>query len=113
MQNHTRIGTYITGFGLSIGLTLAAYFLVANHALSRGGLMAAIAVLALVQFLVQAVFFLHVGREAKPRWKLLVMVLMVLIVTILVGGSLWIMNNLNYHMTPTQINHYLQDQDGI
>ena len=31
--------------------------------------------LALIQAIVQLIFFLHVGQEAKPRWELIIFVL--------------------------------------
>lgn len=104
--------SYVSGFVLSVCLTVAAYLIVTRHTLSMHILIAAIVVLALVQFMVQLFFFLHLGRETKPRWKLGVFAFMIVIVAILVFGSLWIMNNLNYRMTPQQINQYMQDQDG-
>lgn len=107
-----NLRTYVTGFILSVALTLAAYLMVTQHTLSSRLLIGAIVALALVQFLVQMFFFLHLGRETKPRWKLVVLAFMIVIVGILVGGSLWVMNNLNYRMTPQQINQYLKSQDG-
>jgi cytochrome o ubiquinol oxidase operon protein cyoD len=103
---------YVIGFGLSLGLTLTAYLLVVNHAWSARYLIVAVITLALVQFLVQLRFFLHLGREGQPRWKLFVFLFMVMVVVILVFGSLWIMNNLNYRMTPQQINTYMNNQGG-
>lgn len=114
-MNDTRdvtLKTYVTGFIWSIGLTLIAYALVVHHALSATTLTAAIIGLALVQFMIQLLFFLHLGRETKPRWKLFVFLFMVMVVLILVFGSLWIMNNLNYRMTPQQINTYMNNQGG-
>ncbi len=105
--------SYVTGFILSLGLTLAAYFIVVNHSFSMSAIIAWIVALALAQFLVQMLFFLHLGREKKPRWKLYVALYMVMVVTILVLGSLWIMSNLNYRMTPAQINSYLNSQSGL
>ena len=35
------------------------------------------------------------------------------IVLIIVGGSVWIMNNLNYRMTPQQMEQYLKSQDSL
>jgi cytochrome o ubiquinol oxidase subunit IV len=111
---HGTLQMYISGFVLSIFLTLAAYTLVVSHEFSNWALALAIAGLAIVQFLVQLFFFLHLGRESKPRWKLTVFLFMLLVVGILVIGSLWIMYNLNYRMAPTQqqIDTYMQDQDG-
>jgi cytochrome o ubiquinol oxidase subunit IV len=104
--------SYMVGFGLSILLTMVAYVLVTKHIMTGSGLVAVIIGLALIQFFVQLFFFLHLGRETRPRWKLLVLAFMILIVLILVGGSIWIMYNLNYRMTPQQINNYMQNQDG-
>jgi cytochrome o ubiquinol oxidase subunit IV len=105
--------TYVTGFTASIVLTVTAYLLVVHHALSRRILIAAVVVLALAQFMVQLLFFLHLGRETKPRWKLAVFLFMIMVVLILVFGSLWIMTNLNYRMTPEQINNYMNSQAGL
>jgi cytochrome o ubiquinol oxidase operon protein cyoD len=113
MSAHGTLKSYVIGFIFSIYLTVTAYLLVVDHTLSGWALMLLIASLALAQFLVQLLFFLHLGRETKPRWKLLVFIFMIVIVVILVGGSLWIMANLNYHMTQSQINTYLRSQDGL
>ena len=72
----------------------------------------AIIFLAVVQLVVQLVFFLHLGRERQPRWNLLAFAFMAIVLLILVLGSLWIMNNLNYHMTQTDMLHYLNNQGG-
>lgn len=106
--------SYVTGFVLSLYLTTSAYLLVVHHTLARRNLLAAITGLALAQFAVQLLFFLHLGQESRPRWRLVVFSFMVLVVAILVFGSLWIMSNLNYHMTsPTAINKYIHNQDGL
>jgi cytochrome o ubiquinol oxidase subunit IV len=106
--------TYVTGYIFAVFLTLVAYELVEDHEFSKWTLALTIAGLAFVQFLVQVFFFLHLGRESKPRWKLAVFLFMLMVVGILVSGSLWIMYSLNYRMlmSPQQINTYMQDQDG-
>jgi cytochrome o ubiquinol oxidase operon protein cyoD len=105
--------TYIVGFLLSLELTIAAYLLVSRHvhshhaAFSHKYLIAMLIGLAVSQLMVQLVFFLHLSRESKPRWNLTVFSFAILVVLIVVIGSLWIMNNLNYHhgdtMTPEEI----------
>lgn len=110
--------TYTIGFLLSIALTLVAFGAVELHihghlSLARDTVIAGIIGLALVQFLVQLFFFLHLGRETKPRWKLVVFGFMIGVVGILVIGSLWIMSNLNYRMTPQEVTKYLRSQDGL
>lgn len=103
---------YIAGFVFSIILTLEAYLLVVNHTFSHHILIGVVAGLAVVQIVLQLLFFLHLGSETKPRWRLLVFCFMSLVVGILVIGSLWIMGNLNYRMTPQQVTQYLNDQGG-
>jgi cytochrome o ubiquinol oxidase operon protein cyoD len=102
--SHGSVASYVVGFALSIALTLGAYFSVTHHLFSHIGLIAVIFVLAMVQLVVQLLFFLHLGREGKPRFNLLTFLFMLLVLLIIVIGSLWIMNNLNYHsMTPNEV----------
>lgn len=107
------VGSYVLGYVSSLYITLTAYLLVRHHSLSKTVLVASVTGLALLQFIIQLVFFLHLGRETKPRWKLVVFLFMLLVVGILVGGSLWIMTNLNYRMTPQQITNYMNSQGGF
>jgi len=110
---HAKLSTYIIGFLLSLYLTLTAYWLTVHGALSRDTLIAAILGLAVIQFFVQAFFFLHIGKESKPRWNLLVFGFMLLIVLIVVIGSLWIMANLEYHhdVTPAELNNSIIEDE--
>lgn len=104
------LGSYVTGFILSIGLTLVAYFAAIKHVVSGQALIAVLLGLAVVQFAVQLFFFLHIGKETKPRWKLLVLFMMIIAVLIVVIGSIWVMYSLNDRMNPDQINHYMKSQ---
>ncbi|HSW98436.1 MAG TPA: cytochrome o ubiquinol oxidase subunit IV [Candidatus Saccharimonadales bacterium] len=102
--SHGSFKSYTVGFGLSVLVTLGAYLAVTQHVLGRTGLIAVIFALAVVQLVVQLLFFLHLGREGKPRLNLMSFLFMLLVLVIVVAGSLWIMNNLNYHMTPQDLN---------
>jgi cytochrome o ubiquinol oxidase operon protein cyoD len=106
------LSSYIGGFILSLMLTIEAYVLVTHSSLTNGKLTAVLIGFALAQLWVQLVFFLHVGDEKKPRWNLTVLLFAVMVVGIVVLGSLWIMQNLDYHghsqeMTPSEI---IQDE---
>jgi cytochrome o ubiquinol oxidase subunit IV len=81
--------SYTIGFLLSVGLTLLAFW-----AAPTFGSVAAVAIvgLALVQLVVQLVFFLHLGAGLSSRLTLLLFTLV--IIGILVLGTLWIMTNL-------------------
>jgi cytochrome o ubiquinol oxidase operon protein cyoD len=111
------IATYVAGFVASITLTLVAYYLVVDRVLSLTPWTIAgiIAVLALVQFVAQLYYFMHLRVKTKPRWQFVVFLFMLLVVLILVGGSIWIMASLNNRMvmTPDQVNQYMQDQAGL
>ena len=109
---------YLAGFGLSLLLTLLAFYLVSHRGakpsvLTHRFLIITIVVLAIVQLFVQLLFFLHLDRESKPRWNLLVASFAAIVVLILVIGSLWIMNNLNYHMEPVPSDKYIIKDEGI
>jgi cytochrome o ubiquinol oxidase operon protein cyoD len=114
-DSHARLRAYVTGFVLSIALTLAAYFVAVHPALPQRALFVALLVLACAQFAVQAVYFLHLGRGAASRDRLIVLSAAALIVLILVSGSLWIMFSLNQRMAPdpAQMQQYMNDQQGI
>ena len=109
-----KLSSYIIGFALSIYLTFFAYLAIVYQLFSRRVLLFVLPTTALLQFIVQLFFFLHLGREFKPRWKLYVFLMMLLIVVILVAGSIWIMANLNYHgQSPAAVNQYLKSQDRL
>jgi cytochrome o ubiquinol oxidase operon protein cyoD len=107
--------SYISGFILSVLLTITAYLAVTHHSGASKGLVALLLALAVIQLAVQLVFFLHLGRESKPRWKSMAFGFMLLVVLIVVLGSLWIMYHLNYHMmmSPTETAKYLNDQNSL
>lgn len=117
--------SYVIGFVLSILLTIAAYQLVVQHTNSADAnksnnlLIAQIIILAFIQFIVQLVFFLHLGRGKNARESQLVLVFMVVVVAILVVGSLWIMANLDYShgnmdsMTPKEIDNAIIEDQGL
>jgi cytochrome o ubiquinol oxidase operon protein cyoD len=97
-----KIYSYLLGFTLSITLTLVAFGINGIHSASghifptHEQILPTIIGLALVQLVVQLVFFLHLGQGEKPKWKLVAFILTIVIVAILVGGTLWIMQNLQY-----------------
>jgi cytochrome o ubiquinol oxidase operon protein cyoD len=108
--SRSKLGTYITGFVFSLLLTSAAYMSVTNHSLTRNTTIAVIVGLAIAQLLVQLVFFMHLGRGRSSRFNLVVFGFMLIVIGIVVGGSLWIMHNLDYHMMPQDMENYMIQQ---
>ena len=106
------LASYTVGFINSLLLTLTVYFIVTTDRLDDTLTVVAVIGLAVLQFIVQLIFFLHMGRETKPRWNLVAFIFMVIMIAIIVVGSLWIMNNLNYNMmmSPEEMDQYMLDQ---
>lgn len=105
------------GFGASLILTLVAFWLVMQHVQNSAAFPLEVVVprvigLAVIQLVVQLYFFLHLGNETKPRWNLIVFLFMILVLVIVVLGSIWIMDNLNYNMMPEDINEYMKEHPG-
>ena len=90
--------SYGTGFVLSLILTIIAFALVMSDLLSITVTLFGIAVAAIVQILVHLYFFLHLDSSSTVRWNVLALLLTLLIMFLFVGGSIWIMYNLNYRM---------------
>jgi len=88
------------GFVLSLLLTFAAYRIVVHHHLSDGELILTLYGLAVAQAVLQLVFNLHLGMESKPHWNTITFLFTVLVIIIIIGGSVWIMNNLDYNLMP-------------
>jgi cytochrome o ubiquinol oxidase operon protein cyoD len=107
--------TYSTGFLLSIGLTLLAYFLVVNKFVSTRYTIILIFILAIIQLFVQLIFFLHLGRGQQSLWRWVALGFGVLVVLIVGVGSLWIMDHLNYNMmhSPQKMEEYMDRQGGF
>lgn len=107
-----QVANYIVGFGYALLLTLTAFWLVTSRVVDGGWLIAALVGLAVVQLVVQLIFFLHIGNESRPRWNLTALIFMLIMLIVIVAGSLWIMNNLNYNMmmTPEQMEDYMKVQ---
>lgn len=112
--------SYLIGFCLSILLTLLSFRLTIKHVdsghyfISHDLIIPVILCLALIQLVVQLIFFLHVLKEDKPRWNLLFFIGTFGLVFMLVVASLIIMNNLNkYHVTPESAEEYILIDEGI
>lgn len=106
--------SYSIGFILSLFFTLIPYLLVTRKVTDDWVVPIALAIFAIAQVCIQLLFFLHLGQEKKPRWKNVSFAFMVMVIVILIFGSLWIMNNLNYHtLSPGETNTYVQQEEGI
>lgn len=86
--------SYIVGFALSITFTLLSFYLVAFSGLYPATLYLIVGLLAVAQFLVQVVFFLHLNPRSNTSWNLISFLFTLVMVLVLVIGTMWIMYNL-------------------
>jgi cytochrome o ubiquinol oxidase subunit IV len=95
-----RVGGYLVGLGLAILLTATSFFVAGTDLVWQPSIPVALVVLAIAQMGVHLVFFLHISTGADNTNNVLALAFGVLIVILLIGGSLWIMANLNHNMMP-------------
>jgi cytochrome o ubiquinol oxidase operon protein cyoD len=94
------IASYTAGLVFALLLTGASFVVSQTHLLWAPGLPVGLAVLAIAQMGVHLVFFLHISSGPDNTNTVLALAFGVLIVTLVVSGSLWIMANLNANMMP-------------
>ncbi len=103
---------YASGFIAALALVYLVYFATTEQWFGRVGLAIFIMGLAVVQLVIQLVVFLHIGQKGArlTMWSMIYGFIMTLII---VGGSIWIMANMNYnmHMSPEQMHEYMVEQN--
>ncbi len=109
---HPTFKSYFFGFVICILFTLSAYSVAISPTLSSKTALTFVIVLALLQFITQLVFFLHLGK-GKSGWNLFIFATTLVGMLILVFGSLWIMDHLNTNMSASQMTDYVMHNEGI
>ena len=91
--------SYVWGIGLALSLTVVPFALVQwLPGIPRLSLFVVIGAFALLQMLVHFRFFLHIGFR-QQREDLQLLLFSTLLLTIMVGGTIWIMASLALRMT--------------
>ncbi len=90
-ETHGSLKSYVTGFLLSLVLTIIPLVVVLNGLLEKKVATIVLLGSAILQFVVQLVYFMHLKEEGKPRWNFMVLILGLIIVLTIVAGSIWIM----------------------
>jgi cytochrome o ubiquinol oxidase operon protein cyoD len=88
--------SYTAGLLLSVVLTLIPFALIMSGVVDRSATLFWIFGAAILQIVVQLHFFLHLDRSSAARWNVLALIFTSLIVTLFVGGTIWIMVHMNY-----------------
>jgi cytochrome o ubiquinol oxidase operon protein cyoD len=101
---------YTIGLVLAVILTATSFWAPNTSLLWAPGIPLGLAVLAIAQMGVHLVFFLHITTGPDNTNNVLALAFGVLIVTLVVAGSLWIMANLNANMmaSPELMNLHMQ-----
>jgi cytochrome o ubiquinol oxidase operon protein cyoD len=94
------VSIYTIGLALAVILTATSFWVANTALLWAPGIPLGLAVLAIAQMGVHLVFFLHITTGPDNTNNVLALAFGVLIVTLVVVGSLWIMTNLNDNMMP-------------
>lgn len=99
-EAHGSAKHYTIGFILSIILTIIPFGMVmsGNFAEQKGMLIAVIGITAVVQVLVQLVYFLHMNSSPEQRWNVIAFSYTILTIAALLIGSVWVMNYLHSNM---------------
>jgi cytochrome o ubiquinol oxidase operon protein cyoD len=89
---------YLVGLGLALLLTATSFFVAGTDLVWQPSVPVAIVVLAIAQMGVHVVFFLHITTGPDNTNNVMALAFGLLIVFLVIGGSLWIMSNLNHNM---------------
>ena len=92
---------YLLGLSLATLLTIASFWATQTPEIYRSGAAMALLVLAVAQIGIHLVFFLHITTDPDNSNNILALAFGVLIVSLLVFGSLWVMLHLNHNLMPT------------
>jgi cytochrome o ubiquinol oxidase operon protein cyoD len=95
-----RVLGYLVGLGLAILLTATSFFVAGTDLVWQPSIPVALIVLAIAQMGVHLVFFLHITTGSDNTNNVMALAFGLLIVFLVIGGSLWIMDNLNQNMMP-------------
>lgn len=98
---HGSFKSYMTGFALSVILTVIPFWLVMGDVLdSRTWTIAIIFIFGAAQMLAHIHYFLHVSIKVEAGWQVMSLGLTVLLLVIVLSGSIWVMFNLKENMMP-------------
>jgi len=97
-ESRGSLKTCTAGFILSIILTVIPFALVVNGEASRKAMLLCICCAGILQILVHLHYFLHLDLSSAQRWNVLALLFTFLIMTIFIGGTLWVMYALNSRM---------------
>lgn len=98
-HNHGSTKSYIIGLILSLVLTIIPFGMVMKGGFDETFVVIAIAILAVCQVLIQLILFMHLNLKTEEgRDSGSFVFFTAVILTLVIGGSLWIMYHLNVNL---------------
>lgn len=92
-------GPYLLGFVFCLILTVIPFYAVMYRIGSKQQILSILLFSALAQFFVQVKYFLRMHTQTlMGKVNVMIFMFVGIITFIVVGGSIWIMDNLNYFM---------------
>ena len=91
---------YVLGLVLATLLTIASFWADQTREIYASGIAVALLVLAVAQIGIHLIFFLHITTDPDKENNILALAFGVLIVSLIVFGSLWVMLHLNHNLMP-------------
>lgn len=89
---------YLSGYLSALGLTLVAFAAARLGAANPTLALGVVIVAGLIQIVVHLRYFLHLGFGKSQRENLVLVLIATLLISLMVGGSVWIMFDLNRRM---------------
>ncbi|MBO0906427.1 cytochrome o ubiquinol oxidase subunit IV [Jiella sp. MQZ13P-4] len=109
-ESHSTLSGYLTGFGLSVVLTVIPFWLVMARPIEDGVVTTILVILlAVAQIVVHMIYFLHMDAKSEGGWTIMALIFTVVLLVITISGSLWVMYHLNSNMMPMESG---MDMDG-
>ena len=103
-HDHGSLKSYLTGFALSILLTVIPFAVVMAGGLPSKHLTIALVLgAAAVQILVHMIYFLHMKSSTEDGWTLISLIFTVVLLVIMLSGSVWVMYHMNANMMPMSL----------
>lgn len=89
-----KLNKYLNSFILSLILTTLSFYVIYFNIFEPKFLYILISIFAIIQIYIQIFNFLHLGSLYKNYFEWISLIFSLIIITIIVIGSIWIMKNL-------------------
>lgn len=98
---HGTVGSYVTGFVLSVILTAIPFWIVWSNVFDSTVITSVVVMaFAIVQIFVHMIYFLHMNTKSEGGWTFIALVFTMTLVIVTLVGSIWVMYHMDRNMMP-------------